>query len=535
MQSTQFGSIPPGPLDSGRVAMRRLNNHEYDATVRDLLGTATTPAASTFPPDGVDEYDTVGDALSYSDKLFAEQFAATTALVNELEARPTTDPLRTAVLVCTPTASTLSTCLNQILTGFMPKAWRRPVTTAEVTTAVTVGTAASTAAGATDAGATDPVTAGLSAALQYVLLSPNFLYHVELGNPVYNPTSSAVTTLSDYEVASRLSYFLWSSMPDAQLTTAAAMGTLANAKGIPAQVTRMIADPKFSGFINNFVGQWLGVQNVADVSPDPTMFPNVDQPLIDAIAPETNTFVQALITNDAPLTELLTANYTYANGRLAQFYGLSGIPATQTTFTKASLAGTQRLGGILTQETFLTTTSFPTRTSPVHRGAYVLSWLVCSPPAPPPPVVPALVVPDAGTGLTVRDALNLHATSPACAGCHNVIDPIGFTFENFDATGAYRTTDNSVTIDASGSLDGINGPQVTGAQGMAAAIVADPRFVPCVVKQAMTYGIGRKFDLTDGVSYVETVAQPLNSGGTWQSALQAVATSQAFLTIRGGQ
>jgi hypothetical protein len=531
--SGTLNNVPAGPLDSGRLTLRRLNDREYDDTMRDLLGTTQTLAANGFPGDSADDgFDTVGTALSFSDLLFKQEFAAASTLVTELVSRPATDPLHAAVFVCTPTAATFATCLPQILTSFMPKAWRRPVTPAEVAAAVAVGTAVLSNA---TSGA-DPVTTGLSGALQYVLTSPNFLYHIELGSPAIVPSSSAVTPLSDYEVASRLSYFLWSSMPDATLTKAAAAGQLANGTGIPAQLTRMIADPKFSGFISGFADQWLGANNVGSVQPpDPTMFPNADQPLLDSIASETEAFFGNLVTSQAPLAELLTANYTFANGRLAQFYGVQGVPATQTAFTKLSLAGTQRLGGILTQETFLTTTSLPTRTSPVKRGEYVLAQMVCTPPQPPPPNVPQLVVPALGSGLTVRQALNQHASNPACATCHNAMDPIGYTFENFDASGAYRTTDNGATIDASGSLYGINGAPVNGAQGIAQAIAADPRFTQCIVKQALTYGIGRTFDAIDGLGYVETVAQPLLKSGTWVSALQAVVTSQAFLTTRGGQ
>ncbi len=535
-QTTGLGSVPPGPLDSGRVTLRRLNDREYDDTVRDLLGTALTPAGSTFPSDGSDDgFDTVGTALSYSDLLLKQQFAAAGSLVTELMARTATDPLRTAVFVCDPTAANMATCLPQILTAFMPKAWRRPVTTAEVTTAAAVGTAILTAAQASTAtGGADPATTAVSSALQYVLTSPDFLYHIELGSPAIVPSSSAVTPLSDYEVANRLSYFLWSSMPDAALTAAAAAGQLASGTGIPAQITRMAADPKFAGFMAGFTDQWTQVTNIGpNVAPDSTMFPNADLAWSASIQPETEAFVSNLITTNAPLTELLTANYTFVNGRLAQFYGLTGVPAAQTTFTKVSLAGTQRLGGLLTQETFLTTTSFATRTSPVHRGVYVMDQLVCSPPQPPPAIIPAF--PTITPGLTVRAALNQHANTPGCSGCHNAIDPIGFTFENFDATGAYRTTDNGAAIDASGSLYGITGATVNGAQAMAQAIAADPRFAQCIVKQAMTYGIGRTFDQPDGLAYVETVAQPLQNGGTWGSALQAVAQSQAFLTTRGGQ
>jgi hypothetical protein len=535
----QLGSVPPGPLDDGRVTMRRLNVREYDNTMRDLLGTTQTLAADNFPSDGSDDgFDTVGDALSYSDLLLADEFKAAGTLITELTSRAPTDPLYTAVFSCTPTAATLSTCMTTVLTAFMPKAWRRPVTAAEVAAAVAVATAVTQSAdtvAAGDAGAAaSPVMTGVSAALQYVLTSPNFLFHVELGDPQITPTSTATTPLSPYEVASRLSYFLWSSMPDATLTQLAASGQLINGTGVSAQVTRMVADPKFSSFIDGYVGQWIGTPAVALVAPHPTMFPNASTDWQNAIVPETNAFLQNLLSTNAPLTDLLLANYTYVNGALAQFYGLSGVPATQTTFTKASLAGTQRLGGILTQETFLTTTSVPTRTSPVKRGAYVMSQIICNPPQPPPPNVPTFVQPDAGTGITVREALNEHASNTYCASCHSQIDPIGFTFENFDATGAYRTTDNGSPIDSSGSLYGATGTQVEGAQGIAQAIAADPRFAQCMVKQAMTYSIGRKFDTVAALGYVETVAAPLASGGQWQGLLQAVANSQGFLTTRGG-
>jgi hypothetical protein len=525
-----LGLVPAGPLDTGRVAMRRLNIREYDNTARDLLGTKQTLAADNFPGDNSEDgFDTVGDALNYSEELLGDEFAAASTLVTELTSRTKTDPLYTAVFSCTPTATNLSTCLNQILTAFMPKAWRRPVTSAEVTMAVAVGTSVTQSAGT----AATAVTTGVSAALQYVLTSPNYLFHVEIGDPQLAATSTSTTPLSSYEVASRLSYFLWSSMPDATLTQLAASGQLKNGAGVAAQVTRMVADPKFSSFIDGFVGQWIGTNNVGVVIPDPATFPNATMAWMSAIPLETNAFVQNLITTNAPLTDLLTANYTYVNGALAQFYGLTGVPASQTTFTKASLAGTQRLGGILTQETFLTTTSLATRTSPVKRGAYVLGQIICNPPQPPPAIVPAFPAIDPGE--TVREALNMHATNPYCAACHNLMDPIGFTFENFDATGAYRTVDNGAAIDSSGSLFGATGAPVSGAQGIAQAIAADPRFAECMVKQAMTYGIGRTFDQADALGYVETVAAPLVKGAPWQTLLQTVATSDGFLTTRGGQ
>ena len=531
------GTMAAGPLDSGRVTMRRLNVTEWADTIRDLLGT-TTVFTSAFPGDNassVGMFDTLGEALSYSDLLFQQQNTAAAAAITELLARPVGDPIRRKIMLCEPTAATAATCYSTILTAFMKSAWRRPATAAEVTSMVTLATTTSTAATTAMQTAPTPVMEGIKAALESVLLSPYFNFHVELGSPNYSLTTNATTPLSDYEVASRLSYFLWATMPDATLTAAADMSMLAKGGAtLSAQVTRMLADPKAQSLATNFAGQWLSVDGASMVSPDPTLFPKVDNALLASIAPESYAFFNALITGNQPLSALVTADYSYLNGRLATFYGVAGVPATQTTFTKVSLSGTPRTAGVLTQETFLTTTSLASRTSPVKRGAWVLTNMLCSAPQPPPnnvvPPFPAIM-----PGMTVRQTLDVHASIPGCSSCHQTIDPAGFPFENFDATGAYRTTDNGAAVDSSGSLViGTTLTPVTGAAAMGTIIAADPRFAACIVKQAMTYGLGRTFDTTDGAAYITGVAQPLQKSGTWTGLLQAVATSEAFLTTRGG-
>jgi Protein of unknown function (DUF1592)/Protein of unknown function (DUF1588)/Protein of unknown function (DUF1595)/Protein of unknown function (DUF1587)/Protein of unknown function (DUF1585) len=524
----------PAPLDAARVFLRRLNVAEYDNTVHDLLGSNKNPgmaAATLFPGDSATYgFDTVGEGLTFSLQLLAQQDAAASGLVDELLARPVGDPLRAKVLVCEPTAANAATCYNQILTGFMKSAYRRPVTAAEVQTMTTLATTYQSTS----------VTEGLSAALRAVLLSPNFLFHVELGSPAVTPTSSAVANLTDYELASRMSYFLWSTMPDAALTQAADMGMLAGGKGaFQSQLSRMLADPKVQALTTNFAGQWLGIRDVAQVAPDPTVFtaPAVDDALIGSIALETSAFFQNLVAGNMPLTDLVTANFSYINGRLATQYGVSGVPATQMTYTKTTLPP-NRAAGVLTQDTFLTTTSLPGRTSPVKRGAWVLDRMLCSAPALPPPNVPSLPAQVASTGKTVRQILDQHATNPACASCHTTIDPAGYPFEEFDAMGAYRTKDNGTAIDTTGSLvlaGGTAPTAVADANAFGQLVSKDPRFAACMVKQLATYGIGRSFEAADALSYVASIASPLQSTGKWQDAILAVATSQAFLTTRGGQ
>ena len=521
------GSFPGGPtggpLDAQRVTLRRLNRAEYDNTVRDLLGTMTKPSVK-FPGDPiVDGFDTVGEVLSFS-QLLAEQIeSASDTLVTELVARPKGDPLRARILVCEPAVANFATCLPQILSGFMKSAYRRPVDPAEVQDIAELGTSVQKSSG-------DPIR-GLQAALKTVLLSPHFLFHVELGNP----SSKEAAPLNDHEVASRLSYFLWSSMPDAELTAAAESSLLTRSPAdVAKQVARMLDDAKAQALVDNFAGQWLSIRDVDGVSPDPQVFPKFDESLLRSIAEETRRFFQSLLADNASLDTLLLANYTYANGRLSQHYGL-GAPATQTTYGRTIL-GPDRMG-ILTQETFLTTSSQPDRTSPVRRGNWVLERILCDPPPAPPPGIPPLETPALGSGITVRNILAMHRQSPQCAGCHNSIDPVGLGFENYDAVGAYRMNDNGVAIESKGTLPP-DPKHPTGATyqsplELILLLASDARFPRCVVKQAMTYAVGRSFEAEDANAYITSVAAPLTGKSTFQDLFRVIATSQAFMTRRG--
>jgi hypothetical protein len=509
-------SLETGPLDPGRVVLRRLNRAEYNNTVRDLLGTTTKPA-DTFPGDSVvDGFDTIGEALNFSPLLAEDAEKAAGQLVGELLARPKGDPLRARVLVCEPTAANAASCVPQILTGFMKAAYRRPATTAEVEDLVALATSIQQSSG--------DVMRGVTAALETVLLSPHFFFHVELGDPM----SAAPTTLGDYELASRLSYLVWSSIPDSELTQAADAGKLGQGPTeVVKNLDRMLSDPKAQAFVDNFGGQWLSLRDVDGVAPDPTLFPAFDESLRSSIRGETSLFFQSLLDEAKPLTTLLLADYTFVNDRLARHYGL---PAGQPDYTRVSLQGTSRIG-LLTQETFLTVTSQPDRTSPVKRGNFVLERLLCDPPDPPPPGVPPLVTPQNGSGLTVRQQLEAHRQSAACAGCHVKMDPIGLGLENFDAIGAYRTADNGQPVDATGTMT--DGTNFNGAAELAPLLAKDPRFTSCVVRLLLTYGVGRSFEAKEGKAYASGLAVPLTGTGTWRDLLHAVVSSEAFRTRRG--
>lgn len=507
--------VPTNVLDPGRVVLRRLNRAEYDNTVRDLLGTSTTPAKDTFAADDVaDGFDTIGQKLVMS-LLLAEQIqTATETLVTELVGRPAGDAFRTRILACTPTTANAATCYQQILSGFMRNAYRRPVTSEEVQARVTLASSIATSSG-------DPME-GLKGALKSVLMSPNFLYRVELGDP----KSTAAAPVNDYELATRLSYFLWGSMPDSALSAAADAKKLTPAGAdLDAQIDRMLSDAKFDGFVASFAGQWLSTRDALQWVADDTKFPTFDDALRTSMPQETNLFFKSLFAEKQPLQALLLADYTYANDRLAKHYG---IAAGQAAFTRTSLQGSPRQG-ILTQESFLTVTSYPFRTSPVRRADWILEHLLCDPPPPAPPGVPPLneTVPMA---TTLRAHFEQHRSSPACASCHQIMDPIGFALENFDAIGGYRTMDNGAPVDASGQL--ADGTPLSGAKDLAQAIAADADYPICLAKQLLTYGVGRSFSAPDAKAYAASVGLAVKDG-TWPDLLRAVVKSQAFLTRRG--
>jgi len=507
--------VPTTTLDPGRVVLRRLNRSEFDNTVRDLLGTLSTPAQSTFAADDVaDGFDTIGSTLAMSSLLVENIDAATTTLVDELLARPAGDAWRARILSCTPEASGIAACYTQILSAFMKNAYRRPVTAEEVQTRVALAISVQTSSG--------DAMRGLNAALKSVLLSPHFLYRVELGDP----TSAEATPLNDFELASRLSYFLWSTMPDTTLLQAAEDKKLSPAAAeLDAQIDRMLTDPKSQGFIDSFAGQWLSTREALSFVADDKVFPTYDDALRTAMPQETKLFFKALIREEQPLNALMLGSFTFVNDRLAKQYG---IPGGQTEFTRVSLEGTPRMG-ILTQGAFLATTSYPFRTSPVRRANWVLERLLCDPPPPAPANVPAFAD-TLPAGATLRQTFEAHRQNPACAGCHSVMDPIGFALENFDAIGTYRTQDNGAAVDATGSL--LDGTPLDGAKSLSRAIASDADYPICVAKHLLTFAVGRSFSDPAATAYAAGIGLQ-KKDATWPDFLRAIARSQAFLTRRG--
>jgi Protein of unknown function (DUF1592)/Protein of unknown function (DUF1588)/Protein of unknown function (DUF1585) len=320
--------------------------------------------------------------------------------------------------------------------------------------------------------------------------------------------------VSDVELASRLSYFLWASMPDAELMKVAEAGTLRQPAVLEAQVRRMMADPKRSNLVENWAAQWLQLRNLGRTKPDPKRFPTVDDELLDAMRKETMMFVETIIKEDRSLLDFIDAPFTWVNGPLARHYGIKGIDGEE--FQRVALDGEQR-SGVLTQGAILTVSSYPTRTSPPVRGKWVMENLLGTPPPPPPDDVPQLNDSNIGVEVSLRERLEQHRKDPNCAPCHVVMDPLGFGLENYDAVGAWRTHDGKFPIDSSGTLPG--GQSFAGSKELKEILkTKSDAFVNNVTEKLLTYSLGRGLERSDRPT-VEAIGRQVKASDYRFSAL----------------
>ena len=360
-------------------------------------------------------------------------------------------------------------------------------------------------------------------ALAAMLVSPSFLFRIET-----SPPPGASRNLNDFEIASRLSYFLWSSMPDNDLFRAAVRGELRSPEQVVAQARRMLRDPKAVALARNFGGQWLGLRGLDEIDPDPQRFPTFDAALRGAMRQETEFFFEHVVREDRSILEFLDADYTFVNERLARHYEISGI--TGEAFQKVSLDPRQR-GGLLGHASILTVTSNPTRTSPVKRGKWILENLFAAPPPEPPANVPELADGKSGqlTG-TLRQRMEQHRADPACATCHKLMDPIGFGLENYDAIGAWRTRDGDAAVDASGELPdgrGFQGP------GELRSLLAQRKddFRRCFIEKMLTYGLGRGLEYYDACAVERIAAASAAADDRISVVIAEIVSSPAFRQI----
>jgi Protein of unknown function (DUF1592)/Protein of unknown function (DUF1588)/Protein of unknown function (DUF1587)/Protein of unknown function (DUF1595)/Protein of unknown function (DUF1585) len=504
------------PQNPGYMVVRRLNQAEYNNTVVDLLGTKLTPA-NTFPGDDLGaEFDTVGSALSLAPQYVSNYESAATNLITDLFA----DAIRQKTIVTCDVTTAGDACAKTILTAFARKAWRRPVTADEATGLMAPVTTAKTL------GLT-PVD-GLKAALTGVLISPFFIYKLEM-DP--NPLSGPVRRLNAFELATRLSYSLWSTTPDPTLSAAADAGQLTTDDQVAAQVTRMLADPRADTLLDNFAAKWLDTGDDGHDF-DAKLYPKYTAALGTSMKTEPRRYMQEFLHNPLNVTGIIDSRFTFVDATLATFYGLTRTGATSPTdFIKVDTTGTQR-EGLLTLGAFLMTTAYPNRTSPVRRGEYVFRRVLCDVVPDPPANVPVLsetVV----AGQTLRQRLEAHRAKPECSPCHNLMDPIGFGLENYDAIGAYRTMDSGAAVDSKGTLT--DGTTFSGAIELAGILAKDPRLPQCVTEKLMTFAIGRLLVQPDDgqwIGYLSARAQATD--GSLRSIIRTVLLSDAFRSRQPG-
>jgi mono/diheme cytochrome c family protein len=397
---------------------------------------------------------------------------------------PGDTPSRARIFVCRPaTAKDEEPCARTILAGVGRRAFRRPLTDADLKPLL-----AFYRSGREER----DFDFGIEKALRALLVSPDFLFRIEQDPPAAAPAT--VYRISDLELASRLSFFLWSTVPDDQLLALAEKGKLREPAVLDAQVRRLLDDPRADSLVTNFAGQWLYIRNLEQQKPDPDIFPEFDESLRQSFRHETELFFQNIVREDRSVMELLDANYTFLNQRLAEHYGVPNIYGAQ--FRKVTLTDPNR-GGLLGQGSILTVTSYPNRTSVVQRGKWILDNLLGSPPPPPPQNFDLESKGHDGRVLTMREAMELHRANAICQSCHARMDPIGFALENYDGVGKWRDRDAGGVIDASGKLPG--GVQFEKAAGLKKILVSDYRdqFEDTVTEKFLTYALGRGLEYYD--------------------------------------
>jgi hypothetical protein len=418
---------------------------------------------------------------------------------------------RKRILICDPISGDV--CARRIVRRLARRAFRRPATAPEVAALMNFVKAA------------DTPEQGVQNAIRAMLVSPNFLFRVER-DPA---PGQQIRKISDLELASRLSYFLWSSMPDDELLRLAAAGRLRAPGVLASQIKRMIADPKSAAIAENFAGQWLQLRNMNSIRPDAERFPDWGADLREAMKAETRMFFESVLREDRPVTDFLNARYTFLNERLAKHYGIPNV--TGPDFRRVQLTTDQR-GGITSHGSVLAVSSYPTRTSVVLRGKYILENIFNTPPPPPPPNVPVLDDNAVGATSSLRQQMEAHRANPSCAACHNKLDPMGFALENYDAVGRWRTMDGKFPVDASGAVP--QGQSFSNPAEFRAALAAkSPEFARALTEKLMIYALGRGLERFDKPTVDAIQPKLAASGYRFQTLIQEIVASLPFQARRG--
>jgi hypothetical protein len=425
-------------------------------------------------------------------------------------------PSRRQIFACRPAGpNEEEACAEQILSTLMQRAYRRPVSSADVEGPM---------AFYREGRAEGDFDYGIGKALGAVLMNPEFLFRVELDPD--GLASGDTYRISDIELASRLSFFLWSSLPDDELLDAAIRGELSQPDELESQARRMLDDSRSYNLATNFAGQWLLLRNLAAFSPNPRLYPDFDDNLRQALRQETERFVDSVLREDRSVLALLDADYTFLNERLAKHYGIPGVYGSR--FRRVTLPDDSERGGLLRQGSILAVTSYATRTSPVRRGKWVLDNLYGAPPPPPLPNVPDLDETSVSASLPMRERLAAHRTNPVCASCHRTIDPVGYALENFDAVGRWRDHEgDNGPIDVSGGLPGVG--EFNGVAGLEAALLSRPElFAGTVTEKLLTFALGRGIEYYDAPAVRKIVREAELEGYQFRSLILGIVKSLPF-------
>ena len=439
---------------------------------------------------------------------------------------PDGTPSRRRIFVCDPaTASEEEACAERILSRLARLAYRRPPTERDIETLLEFFRDGR----AKEGGGFDT---GIQLALERLLVDPDFLLRVHEDPPGAAPGQAYA--LGGLELASRLSFFLWSSIPDEDLLAVAERGALTDPPTLRRQVRRMLADPRSEALVSNFAAQWLHLRNLDDVKAEPAVYPEFDQDLLEAFRQETALFIASTIEEDRSVLDLLGADYTYLNERLARHYGIPGVYGSRLRLV--TLPDMEQRGGLLGHGSLLSLTSYPHRTSPVLRGRWLLEAMFGSPPPGPPPDVPALPEPgEDDAPASMRERLELHRRNPACASCHRAIDPPGFMLEHYDAIGRWRSvTDEGQPVDAAGTMP--NGVTAVGLAGLRGLLLDEPeRFVSTLTERLLAYALGREPRSYDQPTVRGIVRGAAENEHRWSSIILGVVESPAFLMRRAAE
>jgi hypothetical protein len=497
-------AVGPSPL-------RRLTHIEYDNAVADLLGDTTHPAREFAEDTEVGIFDNTAAAQTVPVMLAEQYLTAAETLARAADVK--------SLLGCDPTA-TSSSCVKSFVTSFGRRAYRRPLTAAEVQRYTTLQ---STTAKASDA------ETGVRAVITAVLSAPSFLFKLEYGDKASK--IAGAQNAAQFEIATRLASLLWASIPDDALLDAAESGQLATAEQVGTQARRMLQDPKAIPAMRAFYAQWLGLPLLDAATKDPEAYPAWSEELRSAMREETEQFIDYVLwKDDANLSTLLTADYSMLNGALAKLYGVSKTGADDT-YAKTQLNPKQR-SGILTQPSLMAAFASPASSSPIKRGKLVRVRLLCQDLPDPPANVPP--PPEPKQGVSTRDRFAMHTNNPACSGCHNLIDGIGFGLEHYDGIGSYRTVDQGVPVDSSGTINAttdIDGPYDGGPE-LAERLVSSEQMRDCVPTQWLRYALARRETPEDACS-LESVRQAFeSSGGDLRELMIALTQTDVFLNYR---